>query len=357
MATRKRTTRPVSVLLAKEMPGETPPEEDRLALAVRASLGVSIIEPWNSLNDGHVFAFDSESGQRWYCLVMGTLGEVFAIQAYRGDAGFALFDDIQRDRITDTSDFLARQDLFTIEFVRRAELSPVDRAILALFPEPIPHGRRVPQFTVSRPRQFRWYPNAVDLEEINDCLMASLLFFEWLAKHRDIDPWAKDGEMPLLLNWVTDLTIQQIPHPPPPPPRLEVPEKLDERAVNQVLTTLASRKAGAALEADVFLFRSPIRGNGRPFFPWAALACDAATGFVFAPSLRGIEQKRADALAKGVLDALRQSPFRPKALHVGTEANRVALESLAQIMGIPLKITKTPAVAEARAALERQMRR
>ena len=84
MATRKKTTRPVSLLLANEMPGETPPTADRLALAVRASLGVSIIEPWNSLSDGHVFAFDSDSGQRWYCIVMGTLREVFAIQAYRG---------------------------------------------------------------------------------------------------------------------------------------------------------------------------------------------------------------------------------------------------------------------------------
>jgi len=354
MATRKKAPRPIGELLAKELPGETPPSAEDLALAVRASLGFAIIEPWLLLSDGHLFAFDSDSGQRWYCTVMGQLGQVYGLQAFRGDAGFALFDDIQHDRVGPEG-FLSRQDLFTVEFVRRVELTPVDRAIAALSPVPIPAGQRVPQITVSRPRQLRWYPNAAELEEINDGLMASLLFFDWLAQHKDVDPWVKNREMPLVVMTDPDLEVRQIPFPALGAPPADPPVKLDERAVNQILTTLAKRKVGPPIEVDVFLFRAPVGGDGRPFFPCAALACDAESGFLFPPVMGDLEETPAQALVKCVLNALRASPFRPIGLCVANETSLAVLAPLAQVLDLPLSITKIPMLQEARAALEARL--
>ena len=350
MATRKKETKSLPELLAKELRGEPAPEVERIALALRASLGVAIIEPWSSLYDSHVFAFDSERGQRWYCIVMGSLGEMLALQAYRGDHGFALWEAIQRRRIQ-SSDFLARQDVFTIEFVPRAELSALDRAVLPLLPAPIPAGQRVPQFTVSRPRQLPWFPNAGEMEEINDGLMASLLFFEWLATHPGIDPWKKPRQLPLLADWATGLRVEQIPFPKVTLVG-EIPPKLDERVINPVLMTMASRKAGPALETDAFLFRAPVGDETRPYFPWAALACDAVSGFMFAPVLCDLTKTRADALVQCVLDALRQAPFRPAALHVGDKPSQAALMPLAAILELPVKVTKIKSVSQARMALE-----
>jgi len=351
MATRKKAPRPIGELLAKELPGETPPTAEDLALAVRASLGFAIIEPWLMLSDGHLFAFDSDSGQRWYCTVMGQLGQVYGLQAFRGEAGFALFDDIQHDRV-DPGGFLSRQDLFTVEFVRRVELTPLDRAIAALSPVAIPAGQRVPQFSVSRPRQLRWYPNAAELDEINDGLMAALLFFEWLAQHKDVDPWAKSREMPLVVMTDPDLEVRQIPFPAVGAPPADPPVKLDERTVNQILTTFASRKPGPAIEVDAFLFRAPVGGDGRPYFPWAALACDAKSGMVFAPVMGELKETRATTMAQCLLDALRSSPFRPMGICVADEASRAILTPIAQVLDLPVSLTKIPAVLEARAALE-----
>ena len=344
----------VPEMLAKELFGAPAPSLESLARTIQASLAVAVLQPWHALQDSDVFALDSDSGQRWYCIVMGAAKEVFGLQAYRGDAGFALFDDIQNDRLADSAEFLARQDLFTIEFVRRTEYTPLDRAILALSPDPVPPGTLVPHLRVSRPTLFPWYPHAADVGEINDCLMAALLFFEWLAKHPTAKPWAKAGELPLLTHWSTDLSVTQIPHPARPAPDRPSPTKLDERRINQLLAKVPSRSPGHPVEADVFLLRSAMRDNGLPYFPWMALAADSSEGYLFPPVVDG-KAKREDVLLDCVLGALEHSPYRPTAYHVVDEFCRKALDPVAQIFGIPIKIADLPAVAEARTALESQM--
>ena len=341
-------------MLTKELSGAPVPSLESLTRTVQASLVIAVLQPWLSLQDSHVFALDSDSGQRWYCIVMGAAKEVFGLQAYRGDAGFALFDDIQNDRLADSAEFLARQDLFTIEFVRRTEYTPLDRALLALSPDPAPPGTLVPHLRVSRPTLFPWYPQAPDVEEINDCLMAALLFFEWLAKHPTAKPWAQAGELPLLTHWSTDLTVTQIPHPPRPASDRPSPTKLDERRINQLLAKVPSRSAGHPVEADVFLLRSAMRDDGLPYFPWMALAADSSEGYLFPPVVDG-HAKREDVLLDCVLGALEHSPYRPAAYHVRDEFCRKALDPIAQIFGIPIKIADLPAIAEARTALESQM--
>lgn len=354
MATRKKAPRSIAQLLGKELHGEPVPAAEDLALTVRAALGLAIIEPWLMLADSNVFAFDSDTGQRWYCIVMGALGQVYGLQAFRGDAGFTLFDDIQHERI-DAEGFLAQQDLFTVELVRRVELTAVDRAILALAPDSIPAGLRVPQVTVSRPRRLRWYPNADELAEINDGLFAALLFFEWLAKNPKRDPWENKGELPLVVNADDELRIETIPFPARVEPPVET-VKLEERRLNVLLSALAKRKVGPALEVDVFLFRSPVGGDGRPFFPWTSLVCETKGGLlVAAPQMAGAQETHAQTLVNCVLDALEKSATRPAALRVSTEAKRAVLEPLAQIFEIPLEVADLPHVEEAREALERSV--
>ena len=341
-------------MLAKELCGAPAPSLEALARTIQASQAVAALQPWNALQDSDVFALDSDSGQRWYCIVMGAAKEVFGLQAYRGDAGFALFDDIQNGRLADSAEFLARQDLFTIEFVRRSEYTPLDRALLALSPDPGTPGTLVPHLRVSRPTLFPWYPQALDVAEINDCLMASLLFFEWLAKHAGLRPWAKAGQLPLLTNWSTDLAVTQIPHPPRPAPDRPAPTKLDDRRINQLLAKVPSRQPGHPIEADVFLLRSPMRDDGLPYFPWMALAADTSEGYLFPPVLKG-HANREDILLDCVLGALESSPYRPTAYHVRNEFCRKALDPIAQIFNIPIKIADLPALAEARVALESRM--
>jgi len=361
----KKAAASLAALYRKELPGEAAPDERQLTLMLRACVAISRLAPWDSLADRQVFAFDSESGQRWYVIVMGALGEVFGLQAYRGDAGFALFDDVQGDRVSDPAAFVARQDLFTVEFVRRAELSPLDKAILALLPDPIPPGTLVPQVTVSRPMRLRWYPNAADVTEINDGLMASLLFFEWLAKHPQADPWSKSDELPLVKGWLPDaqlypaapapVTVEAIPHPAhpsAPPPSLP---KLDEARFNLLLASVPKRELGHPIEVDVFPLLSPIASAGRPFFPWAALACDSSSGFLFTPVFGGLADKAEDVLLRCTLQALEKSPFRPVAYHVRDEFCRDVLASIATALEIPLKIMKLSAIAEARAAIESRL--
>ena len=342
-------------MFGTELAGAPVPSLRSLGLMMRASLGIGIVQPWLALQDSNVFALDSGTGQRWYCIVMGAAKEVYGFQAYRGDAGFALFDDIQNERLADSSEFLARQDLFTIEYVRRTEYNPLDRALLAVCPDPVPVGMRVPQVRVSRPTLYPWYPQSADVAQINDCLMAALLFFEWLAKHPKVNPWEKTGEMPLVTDWTGHLSVKQIPYPPRPAAERPSPGKMDERRINLLLAKMSRREPGHPIEADVFILRSSMRDRGSlPYFPWMALASDSSGGYLFPPVMAS-DSKREDVLIRCVLGALEHSPYRPTAYHVRDEFCRQALDPIAQIFGIPIRIAPLPAVAEARQALESRM--
>ncbi|MBY0507925.1 MAG: hypothetical protein K2X03_28695 [Bryobacteraceae bacterium] len=351
MAARKKAARPIEEILAKQMVGHEPPSADRLRVAVQASVTIGMIAPWTFLQDSNCFAFDSASGQRWYGLVMGALEEVFAFQAYRGSHGYALMRDIYDGRLKDSSEFHRRQDLFTVEFVPRVELSAADRAILALVPG-IPAGMRVPQLTVSRPRHHRWYPHADDLQEMIDGLMSLIQFLTWLKKNPGIDPWEKLGQIPLINAWRDQPEVTMIPEPPPPAAVPDPPAKLDEREINALLKDWAKRKPGPALEVGVYLFPSPVGKPSGPFFPWTALACDSHSGYVFLPEMGDESETSSEALVACALRALQQAPLlRPEAFHVIDEAALLALEPLALALGIPLQVTEIPAVEQAHEAM------
>lgn len=352
MPTRKKPKKGLTsaaAMLAKELAGETPPAEESFPLLLTGALAMASLEPWKALHDSNVFAVDTESGQRWYCIVMGAAQQIYGFQAYRGDAGFALFDDIQSGKLKESSEFFARHDIFTVEFVRRLELTPLDRAILALSPDPIPPASRVPQIRVGRPGKIPWYPTAAEVADIQDCLMAGLLFLEWLAKHPKIDPWDKEGELPIVVDWLTATDVQRIPYPPRPSAKATV-VKLDERRLTQLLSTMATRQPGHPLEVDCFLMRSPLRDGGRPYFPWAALACDSSSGFLFPPVIN--RDHRENVLIECLLAAIESSPYRPAAVHVRDEFSRAALAGVVQAFDLPIEITLLPGIDEARAALE-----
>lgn len=358
MATRKKPVKKIlnlPALLQKALPGEPHPSEADLGLMMSACTAIGAVQPWDMMGDSQPYAFDSATGQRWYCIIMGAGGEIFGLQAYRGDAGFALLDDVQHDRVPDSESFIARQDLFTIEFVPRAELSPLDRAMLSLSSHQMVAGVPVPQVTVSRPMHLRWFPNADDVAEINNCLMASLLFFEWLEKFPDLSPWKNRRELPLVTDWLSDVRITQIPFPAPPDTPAPTPAKLDERRLNQLLIATAGRKAGHPVEVDTFALLAPIGTEGRPYFPWSFLACDSSTGFVFAPAMGGKSEKPEDLFLRGVLEALEQSNLRPSAYHVRDEATRRLLDPLGRIFDIPVLVNPLPALDEARRALKAHM--
>lgn len=186
--------------------------------------------------------------------------------------------------------------------------------------------------------------------------MASLLFFEWLEANPKSDPWKQRNKLPLLKDWATELKVTSIAYPARPPEVLPSTSKLDERRLNQLIMSMLKRQAGPAMEADVFLLLAAIRGEHRTYFPWAALACDAQSGFLFPPVMGSPADKREDLLIQCLLQALEVSPFRPKDFRVSDEFARAALEPLGQSLDIPVKIAPLKAMAEARQALEAQVR-
>lgn len=107
--------------------------------------------------------------------LMGSLGEVYAMHAYRGDEGLRLFRKIANQEIEDPGEALATMDCLYVEFVPRAELSRQDRELLTALGHPRGRNGRAPIFRAIRPGFHPWYVNAEEARTLAECVRAVIV--------------------------------------------------------------------------------------------------------------------------------------------------------------------------------------
>jgi len=90
--TRSATPASHDLFFTKELAGEEPPSFAAMKRLYGRASDLFGFRPWHILSESElVVTCDSKSGEPWYCSVMGSMGEVYSMQAYRGEEGFAPF--------------------------------------------------------------------------------------------------------------------------------------------------------------------------------------------------------------------------------------------------------------------------
>lgn len=84
------------------------------------------LAPWRWLSDDQIFAVQSpQTGEYFYCSVMGALGEEFGLAAFRGEKGLQYLKTVLFSSSYD-EDFIYQNNSIVLSFCNRDELEPED---------------------------------------------------------------------------------------------------------------------------------------------------------------------------------------------------------------------------------------
>ena len=91
----------LDLFFAKELADEESPSFAAMMRPYEQASDLFGFHPWQILDESElVVTHDSQSGEPWYCSVMGAMGEVHSMQAYRGEEGLRLFHSIAAEYLT-----------------------------------------------------------------------------------------------------------------------------------------------------------------------------------------------------------------------------------------------------------------
>ncbi|MFH1380077.1 MAG: hypothetical protein ABII23_07350 [bacterium] len=120
--------------------------------------------PWTIFDDRYLFGVrDLNTSEVVYCCILGNLGQVFGLCAYRGAEGFDVYQKIKNSDAEDLADdFLSIQNCLKLEFVLANELDKEDKKILKNLNIKPNKPACYPVFRSFIPKHFPWYFNEVE---------------------------------------------------------------------------------------------------------------------------------------------------------------------------------------------------
>jgi len=316
--------------------------EEALTLATAKQLfdlanEACVRKPWEIMGDTDlVLVKDPESQEMCYCSVMGALGEIFAVHAYRGMESYRLFKKIASGAPLTAGEFFGAQRGVTMEFLPSGMLRGPDRELARVLGHPLKRGTIAPQFRAGRPGYQPWYPTEAEGKVLALCVGSVLAFSEDLerkaaARYWDVEDvypevfWKRDGDF-RVENTLVRVT-------PAPLPELA---KLDE--VRLAKLSKGDYPLRGIVEVDEFYSAASLGGkNERKACVRVVMAADAEIRFLY--MVQAFEPTRSvgEALMEGVLQTVEKGRFVPAEVRVNDESKRLLLSLLRERLGFELR--------------------
>lgn len=281
-------TAPLEFFFVKELAGEAPPAFAAMQRLYSLATDLFGFVPWQLLDESElVLTRDSVSGELWCCSVMGSLGEVRSMHAYRGEEGLHLFRKMAAEEIADPGEALTSMDCLYVELVPRQELKRQDRELLAVLGHPRGRNLVSPVFRAIRPGFHPWFVNAEEARTLAECIRAVVVICTAIAGKAEKNFWDGEGVYPLVTraagaepHYNVDLV-----KPVLPPERPAEPVKIPEELLGRLRGRDYALRGAMELEY-IFSGAAVGKANERPSCAAIALAVDADSGIVYAPRQR-----------------------------------------------------------------------
>jgi hypothetical protein len=363
-----------SQFFEKELSGETPPSFPTMEKLYGLATELYTLRPWHLLNENQlVLVRDSATGETCYCSVMGRLGEVLAMHAYRGSEGYRLFRQIEDGEAISPSEFLAAQHSVYVDFVPMAELDVQDRKALKALGHP--RAAQVgPMFRAIRPGYHPWFVTEEEAQTLIECACAMLFICSMVSRQGALNYWDQQDVYPLLS------PIEGSPRKASPPevskvrreetwPRYHVElvkaPKPSEKPLSPVplsqeqLHQLRDRDhtVGGAIELDHFQSRMTIgKKNERKACVAIGMAVDAKTGMVFPPEVVAPGVSAGEALVNTLMKAIETYRALPQEVRVKSSGFKECLQPISEICGFSVEVVRSlPGLERARSEMIRMM--
>ena len=327
----------------------------------QAAASFQLLAPWQWMDDTHVLGVNNEHGVR-LTSVLGNIGELFGLASYRGSVGANFLLRLRRGEFApEHPDALFYQDALLVDFVPRKDLRKEERAVIQqiAFEPPVRKPTLFPQFQSHKPGYAPWFIDEAEARLLLDDLRKVVRFAELLQTNLALYDSRQENEFPFFPATVSEpLTLDQFewqtisPVPPPADPPI-VADAFD-------LPPLVAlpQPPQSAWELTAFYTPMPVGEPPRPHYPKMAIGVDAVTGIILAFQLAGPDQTMAQVAARGLVQSIKASGYRPSAIKMDSINLTRALQPLANALGTELLHAKSlPMADEARRSLEAFSRR
>lgn len=317
---------------------------------------VLIVQPWRMLADSElVLVKDPELDGLCYCSVMGELGEVFAVHAYRGRESYRLFKKIASGIPIDVGEFFGTQHSVTLEFLTPGKLSPPDRELALALGHPLKKGLMAPQLRAGRPGYRPWYPTDSEGKVLALCVESVLAFCEHAALNPDTEFWKFEDVYPQVI-WAKDkyfrvenALVRDTTAPPPDPVPLN-----EERLEKLSRQDFPLR---GIIELDQFYSGAPVGAkNQRKACLRVVMAVDAESRFLYTVEALEPIHPAGEVLVEAILQTIDKGRFVPAEVRVKDESYRFLLLPLKERLGFELRVSeRLPALEFAKEELQRAL--
>jgi len=309
---------------------------------------------WNWMYDSDVFGVQNpESGKIGYCCVLGNLGETFALAVYLGTDGLAGYLKMQSGEVLSGDvQVLHMQKCLMASFEDRKFLTKPDLQIIKELGLKFRGRNSWPLFRSYRPGYFPWY---LTKDEANFLTLALQQTIEIAQRFKEDEDFLTPPQDNLYLVRVTvgkgeTLDWRNEWLEPSPLQEEEVKAKPIDEVRLERIKKAASRQQGI-WEVDFFYAPTPVKEEGRPYYPQVFLWVDQRSNFILGTHLARPSEYRSEFPEK-LLNLIENTNFLPKEILVEKEEAFHLLEPTAHRLGVKLTLVRTLGVMESvRAAM------
>ncbi len=326
-------------------PLEKPGLEDLRELYLQAFL-IRDGRFWEWMDEGDIFGVQNpETKEIAYCSFMGTLGEVFALNAYLGPEGLQSFFHFQdlagNDPHADSQDITDAYFMLkclSVSFENRDQLDKKDLATIKDLNFNIRGKKQWPQFRSYQPRHYPWYLTAAECRFFTRVLEEAIRVA--LACKKDKAVLGKPEKEEILIRklevtagkefWVNSYhSLKDYEH------IYKAYSITDEVMLRNILKH--AKREEIIWEADTFL-SAPVQDNNnqRPYFPSTFLLVDCSTEMIIQFDLIGDIENESYRLIDKLLSAIKSTKVIPKSIVVSKEETYQYLKRACEQLSIKL---------------------
>jgi len=255
------------------------------------------IEPWEWVKETDVFGVqNSQTGEIGYCCVMGELGEVLAMAVYHGTEGLNGYKKILKHQVNPgDTDSLFIQDCLIIMFENKRFVEKEDMQLINKLGYAFKGKNAWPVFKSYKPGFFPWFLSRDEALYMTDVLKQAKDMCLRLKENSNLFHAPKKN---LYLIRVADATDGDLiwkdewKEPAPLKKRDFSNFPVDEIRIQRI--KISVKQLPAVWEIDTFHAPTPVKEEGRPYFPYAIMFADHDTGLIHDVYLTPIDKYMKD---------------------------------------------------------------
>jgi hypothetical protein len=309
-----------------------------------AAVDFKKIKCWEWMYDDDIFGVkDPESGEVGYCCIMGNAGEHFGIAAYLGSEGLSGILGLLSGAIDpEDPDNLFTQKCLICSFEDRKALAPEDLEIIKGLGLKFRGRNEWPVFRHYEPGLFPWFLNAPQCRFLTHVISQALdvslrcrggkaildhdIPFTFLVR---VATHGKNGE----LIWKDEYLTAE-----PPKQEFVSFHIIDEMRAKRLRSIKPQRKS--ILEIDTFFAPSPIKENGRPYYPKVCLLLDHSSGMVISFEMFKDIKEEGFKCIEMLANYVEHSGMMPSKLLVSRNETYYLFSDVCRQLGIELEMVE-----------------